>query len=113
MNIAGSKESHKIIIMLVFLLAWNSGFSLLDLPASIWFAILLVDFVVIVGLLQKASLFISPQKMSLFEKSVAVAFPFMLMGAWERDIGITSLVLASFPSTAQDYRGHLETLNQL
>lgn len=83
MNVAGLKESHKIIIMLVFLLVWNVTFSLLELSPSIWFAILLVDFVVIVALLQKASLFISAQKMGLFEKSVAVAFPFMLMGAWE------------------------------
>jgi ABC-type nitrate/sulfonate/bicarbonate transport system permease component len=77
------KEGHKIILMLGFLLIWNSGFSLLELPASIWLAILMVDFGVIVALLQKASQFVSPQKMSFFEKSVAFTFPFMLLGAWE------------------------------
>lgn len=74
---------HKVFSLLILLMVWNFAFLLLDLFQSLWIAILLVDFVIIVFLLQQASLFVPPQRMWAFEKAVGIGFPIILLAAWE------------------------------
>jgi len=77
------RETHKIVLLLTLLVMWNFAFLVLDLFQSLWVGILLVDFVIIVFLLQQVSLLVPPQRMSTFEKAVAIGFPIILLGSWE------------------------------
>jgi NitT/TauT family transport system permease protein len=83
MRINDSQGIHRILLLLTLLLAWNSAFLLLNLFKSLWIGILLVDFVMIVFLLQQASLLIPLKHLPAFEKAVAIAFPIILLGSWE------------------------------
>jgi ABC-type nitrate/sulfonate/bicarbonate transport system permease component len=77
------KELHKILLLLAILLVWNVFFSVTGLFPKLWIGILLVDFVIVVLIFKQTSLLVPPQKLSLFEKMVAVSFPFILLGSWE------------------------------
>lgn len=76
-------ETHKIFLFLAILVVWNLFFSLSGLFRNFWIGIILVDFVIVVLVFKQASLLIPPKRASLFEKVVAVSFPFILLATWE------------------------------
>jgi len=77
------RGTQKIALLLALLLVWNFALWVLGLFESFWIGILLVDFVIVVFLLQQVSLVIPPQRLSAFEKAVAIGFPIILLGSWE------------------------------
>lgn len=83
MKISELKETHKILLLLAFLLVWNVFFSVTGLFPKVWIGILLVDFVIVVLVFKQTSLLIPAQSTSIFEKTVAISFPFILLGSWE------------------------------
>ena len=77
------RESQKILLLLALLLVWNFAFWLFGLFQSLWIGIFLVNFIIIVYLLHQVSLVVPPQRISTFEKAVAVGFPIILLASWE------------------------------
>lgn len=65
------------------LLALDLAAALLGLWEPLWWALMLVDFVLIVLAAQALERYIPPRRMSLYRRALAVAFPLLLLLGWE------------------------------
>ncbi|HIC89123.1 MAG TPA: ABC transporter permease [Anaerolineae bacterium] len=83
MNHVQRGSSRQALVWLGLLLLWNLVFFTFGLWKRAWLWGLLVDFAILVYLLQWLSTQLPAAKQPSFERGLAVSFPFLLLAAWE------------------------------
>ncbi len=101
MNFKELSVNKKILLVLAGLLLFNGLCALTGLFHHLWHLILLIDFGLIVLLTRLASTLVPPARISLFEKSVAVVFPILMLFSWEMLVTTKILSAIWFPPPTQ------------
>lgn len=76
-------RAPKLEFVLILFILWNVGMTMLGLWKSLWIIGLVVNFFFVVVLAEKVGQNISVSYKSLYEQSLAVAFPILLLISWE------------------------------
>lgn len=76
---------------------WNIGATLLGLWASFWWAVLFVDFVLIVMLAERIGERVPVRHQETYKRALAVAFPLLMLLAWELIVSAGILNARWFP----------------
>jgi len=71
----------------ILVVLWNGGLTVFHGWQSFWWLALLVDFILVVGIAELVGKTVSPGYIRLYEQSLSVLFPLLLLIAWELIVG--------------------------